>query len=149
MADSKQKPLFNIVRPSWSNGRVWLLRSTLLFSYSSGTSSQATCVFSVMKILLWWPILESIQEICKRPTYRFEDTIVWERWHFLIQGIIRVFVHLPCPSSNLVYRSFESTLIFNNNVFPSICNVDQYFELVESFESNVIFPFILMFIIGE
>ncbi len=30
-----------------------------------------------IKLLLW-----SIQGICKRPTYRFEDTIVWERWHF-------------------------------------------------------------------
>ncbi len=27
-------------------------------------------------------ILELIQGICKRPTYRFEDTIVWERWNF-------------------------------------------------------------------
>ncbi len=27
-------------------------------------------------------MLELIQGICKRPTYRFEDTIVWERWSF-------------------------------------------------------------------
>ncbi len=26
-------------------------------------------------------LLESIQWICKCPTYRFENTIVWERWH--------------------------------------------------------------------
>ncbi len=26
--------------------------------------------------------LESIQGIRKRPTYRFEDTIVWDRWYF-------------------------------------------------------------------
>ncbi len=29
-----------------------------------------------------WRVLESIQGIHKRPTYRFEDTIVWERWYF-------------------------------------------------------------------
>ncbi len=66
-------------------------------------------------------VLESIQWICKRPTYRFEDTIVWERWHFWRSEInidytvwysaSDVFVHLRCPSSNLVYRSLESTLI--------------------------------------
>ena len=28
-----------------------------------------------------------IQGIRKRPMYRFEDTIVWERWHFLTSGI--------------------------------------------------------------
>ncbi len=65
-------------------------------------------------------LLESIQGIYKRPTYRFGDTIVWERWHFwraeinidycLIQ-CIRGFIHLPCPSSNLVYRSLELTLM--------------------------------------
>ncbi len=64
---------------------------------------------------------ESIQGIRKRPTHRFEDTIVWERWYFwrseinidyrLIYSASEVFVDLPCPSSNLVYRSLESTLI--------------------------------------
>ncbi len=64
--------------------------------------------------------LESIQGIRKRPTHRFEDNIVWERWHFwrseintdfcLIQ-CIRCFCSSPCPSSNLVYRSLESTLV--------------------------------------
>ncbi len=69
--------------------------------------------------------LESIQGIRKRPTYRFEDTIVWERFLFISGGISEdlksilitvwystseVFVHLPCSSSNLVYRSLESTL---------------------------------------
>ncbi len=53
--------------------------------------------------------LESIQAIRKRPKYRFEDTIVWERWYFwrpeinidyrLIQySASEVFVYLPCPS---------------------------------------------------
>ena len=64
-------------------------------------------------------IVESIQGICKCPTYRFEDTIVWERWHFwrseinidyhLIQCIRGFCSYLPCPSSNLVYRPLEST----------------------------------------
>ncbi len=59
---------------------------------------------------------ESIQGIRKRPTYRFENTIVWERWHFWRSEInidysaSKGFVHLPCPSSNFVYRSLESTL---------------------------------------
>ncbi len=82
----------------------------------------------------WWKhawfeiiLLESIQGICKRPTYPFEDTIVWERWHFWRSEITvwysasEVFVHLPCPSSNLVHRSLESTLIhvfsYNPNTF--------------------------------
>ena len=48
---------------------------------------------------------------------RFEGTIVWERWNFWrsevnidcrqIQYITVLFVHLPCPSSNLVYWSLE------------------------------------------
>ena len=69
--------------------------------------------------------LESIQRICKRPTYRFEDTIVWKRWHFwrseinigyrLIQCVcISGFCSSPCPSSNVVYRSLESTWIDSN-----------------------------------
>ena len=71
-------------------------------------------------MILWTNLLESIQGICKSPTYRFEDTIVWERcisedlksisitvWY----SASEVFVHFPCPSSNLVYRSFESTLV--------------------------------------
>ncbi len=51
--------------------------------------------------------------------YRFEDTIVWERWHFWrsevnidyrqMQYITVFFTHIPCPSSN--YRSLESTLV--------------------------------------
>ncbi len=67
---------------------------------------------------------ESTQGIDKRPTHRFEDTIVWERCYFwrseinidLIPYTVwysasEVFVHLPCPSSNLVYNSLESTLV--------------------------------------
>ncbi len=46
--------------------------------------------FRRLFVLLQWftlqlnhrALLESIQGIRKRPTYRFEDTIVWERWHF-------------------------------------------------------------------
>ncbi len=51
-------------------------------------------------------VLESIQDIRKRPTYRFEDTIVWKKWHFwrseinidyhLIQ-CIRGFCSSPLP----------------------------------------------------
>ena len=90
----------------------------------------------------WWrnsmstTRLESIQWICKRPTYRFEYTIVWERWHFwrseinidyrLIQ-CIRGFVHLPCPSSNLVYRSLESTLVYHCllSTLVSLCTLSR------------------------
>ena len=33
-------------------------------------------------VKVWYIVLESIQGIRKRPTHRFEDTIVWERCYF-------------------------------------------------------------------
>ncbi len=59
------------------------------------------------------PLLESIQGICKHLTYRFEDTIVCERWHFwrseinidyrLIQ-CIRGFCSSPLPIFKLTLQ---------------------------------------------
>ncbi len=64
---------------------------------------------------------ESIQGICKRPTYinlkipLFEKGSISEDLQSILITIwysaSEVFVHLPCPSSNLVYnRPLESTL---------------------------------------
>ncbi len=77
------------------------------------------CSTIIYPIQLSWICIylkESIQGICKCLTYRFEDNIVWEPglrevaflkiWY----SASEVFVHLPCPSSNLVYKSLESTL---------------------------------------
>ncbi len=48
-------------------GRFWYI-STIIVVYR----------YSVFTMPIYFR--ESIQGICKRPTYWFEDTIVWERW---------------------------------------------------------------------
>ncbi len=69
--------------------------------------------------------VESIQGIRKGPTYRFEDPIVWERWHFrrsainidyrLIQCIIVLIISLPIFKLSLqvpwIIELLESILI--------------------------------------
>ncbi len=75
-------------------------------------------MIKVITMQILWPLtsLESIQGIRKCPTYRFEErggisedlkSILITVWYVSASD---VFVHLPCPSSNLVYRSLESTL---------------------------------------
>ncbi len=61
----------------------------------------------------YYAVLESIQWIRKRPTYRFEDNIFWARWYFwrseinidyrLIQ-CIRGFCSSPLPTFKLSLR---------------------------------------------
>ena len=73
-------------------------------------------------------LLERIQGIYKRPTYGFEDTIVWERWHFwrseinldyhLIQ-CIRGFCSSPLPIFKL---SLQVPWINSNKVIGKYAN---------------------------
>ncbi len=100
-------------------------------------------------------LLELIQGICKHPTYWFEHTTVWERWHFwrcqinidyVWYSASEVFVHLSCPSSNLVYRSLKSTLRqdwgrpWPTFVLPNHCNANiwfMYFQVLGHIEVKI------------
>ena len=86
---------------------------------------------------MWNLLLESIQGICKHPTYRFEDTIVWERWHFwrseinidyrLIQyikalcwsplPIFKLSLQVPWIDSN---RGYGFHLKYRNGAWPCV-----------------------------
>ncbi len=76
---------------------------------------------------IWMIMLESIQGICKRTSniqiWRYHclrEVVflkIWNQYWLPSDTVHRsrgseVFVHLPCPSSKLVYRSLESTLVW-------------------------------------
>ncbi len=53
-------------------------------------------VITTFCVWLYDSVRESIQGICKHPTDRFEDTIVWERWHFWRSEINIVYSLIQC-----------------------------------------------------
>ena len=79
--------------------------------------------------------LESIQGICRRPTYRLEDTIAWERWHFWRSEINIYYRLIQC------IRGFCSSPLSISKLSLQVPWIDSRRGLMSSIEEFILFFF--------